>query len=317
MLKNEQNIIAEATKELVKPVYDDGLKPGVKATGKALGTILDCFNMLLAPLERAQLASVAKTEAFKRSLEMKYDEVPHEMKKEPDLKTVYQIADKLKYNLDNDTLRDMFENLLISSMMKKSVVLPSYINAVDMMSAKEAHLFKSIYDSIYKEEWKRETCYYFAHLHICDTGSHVSRFNKLFAMTSIAQKEEYSYPIINIDTSTMQFTAVEFRQCYSMLAKLELIESNSMFFTKTNSFEINSNITVYTHMNKQYLDILLDLEDVKEWIENDVRSSNKPLPRCYTINANACTSSSFGSELYEILRYNKPSRIVYNDYKIF
>jgi len=41
---------------------------------------------------RFQLASAAKTEAFRISLEKKYEQIPPEIRQEPDLKIAYQIT---------------------------------------------------------------------------------------------------------------------------------------------------------------------------------------------------------------------------------
>ena len=131
-------------KEVVKPVYEDIAQPAAKVTGKALSTVLNCFNLLLAPLERAQLSSAAKTEAFRKSLEEKYELIPSDKRQEPDLKVVYQIADKLKYNLDSDELRGLFENLLISSMTQGRAVHPLFVDVVDKMTTEDARIFNFV-----------------------------------------------------------------------------------------------------------------------------------------------------------------------------
>ena len=144
MLDNFAKPISDTTKELIKPIYDDVAHPSASAVGKALGTVTNCLNMLLAPLERAQLTSAAKTEAFRKSLEIKYQVIPEDRRQEPPLKIVYQIADKLKYNLDNDELRDLFENLLISSMTKGITIHPIFVDVIDKMMPEDARLFKFI-----------------------------------------------------------------------------------------------------------------------------------------------------------------------------
>jgi hypothetical protein len=154
MNNNKLNPIVDATKEIVKPAYEDVIQPTAKATGKALGTVMNCFNMLLAPLERAQLSSVAKTEAFRKSLEKKYETIPEDSRQEPALKTVYQIADKLKYNLESDELREMFENLLSASMDKRKIVHPIFIDIVDKMTSEDAVLFNEMCDDIFLREMK-------------------------------------------------------------------------------------------------------------------------------------------------------------------
>ena len=70
--------------------------------------------------------------------------MPSNLQQEPDLKIVYQIADKLKYNLDDEELREMFENLLISSMTKGKTVHPIFVDIVDKISVEDARFFKTI-----------------------------------------------------------------------------------------------------------------------------------------------------------------------------
>jgi len=98
-------IIGGVAQDIVKPVYEDAVQPAARVTGKALSTVLNCFNMLLAPLERAQLSSVAKTEAFRRSLEKKYNLISSEERREPDLKVIYQIADRHENRTDKSVQR--------------------------------------------------------------------------------------------------------------------------------------------------------------------------------------------------------------------
>ena len=144
MTEKALEIIGGVAQDIAKPVYEDAVQPAARVTGKALSTVLNCFNMLLAPLERAQLSSAAKTEAFRKSLEKKYNLISPEDRREPELKVVYQIADRLKYNLDSDELREMFENLLISSMMKERSVHPLFADVVDKMTFEDARLFEFI-----------------------------------------------------------------------------------------------------------------------------------------------------------------------------
>ena len=130
---------------LAKPVYEDAAQPAARAVGKTLGTVLNCFNMLLSPLERAQIASSAKTEAFRKNLERKYESIPQEDRKEPDFKIVYQIMDKMKYNLESDELREKFENLLVSSMIKERTVHPLFVDILDKITANDARLLEAFY----------------------------------------------------------------------------------------------------------------------------------------------------------------------------
>lgn len=85
---------------------------------------MDTLNLLWGPLERNQLISPDKKEIFLRNFKEKYDKIPPEKLRMTDLKIVWKIMDKIKYNLDSDELREMFENLLVSGMTKGKDVHP-------------------------------------------------------------------------------------------------------------------------------------------------------------------------------------------------
>jgi hypothetical protein len=163
-MDKEQSSVVEIAKEVVKPAYEDVVQPAARASGKALGTVMNCFNMLLAPLERAQLASEAKTEAFRKSLENKFEKIPIEKRQEPDLKTVYQISDKLKYSIDNDEFRDMFENLLISSMTHGRTAHPLFVDVIDKMTSNDAQLFKFLCNRTLEDSYNKHRGLYLIEL---------------------------------------------------------------------------------------------------------------------------------------------------------
>ncbi|MCL2397272.1 MAG: DUF4393 domain-containing protein [Defluviitaleaceae bacterium] len=133
----------EFGKELGRQAGED-FRPAMKSASQALTTVIDCVNLVLSPLRLANLVLGAQMDKVWRSLAEKYEKIPPEMCQEPDLKIVHQISDKLKYSLDSDELRDMFENLLISSMTKGRTVHPLFVDIIDKMTTEDAQLFKLI-----------------------------------------------------------------------------------------------------------------------------------------------------------------------------
>ena len=146
---NMKGELAKVTSELSKEVYHDLAHPTMSAIGEALGTVFNVFNLILAPLRRIQIASDEKTEAFKKRLCEKYEEIPSEKHIEPPAKIIYRIADTIKYNLEEEVL-ELFENLIISSLTKGKKVHPIYIDLLDNMTALDAQVFNLFG---FKTEW--------------------------------------------------------------------------------------------------------------------------------------------------------------------
>ena len=64
------------------------------------------------------------------------------------------VADTLKYNLDNDDLRVMFENLLISAMTKDKTVHPQFVDLINKMTPNDTLLFRDIAQLYKSWRWR-------------------------------------------------------------------------------------------------------------------------------------------------------------------
>ena len=136
-----------ANSEVAKEVYTDGLKPAVKNVGGVLGTFTGFFNnVVLYPMKKLNFIFEQKALQFQRELEEKYNRIPDEKKCEPDVSVLGPALEVLKYNLDNDEIRIMFENLIANNMnidMKK-LTHPRFVDIIKLMSHNDAVIFKNI-----------------------------------------------------------------------------------------------------------------------------------------------------------------------------
>ena len=141
------NPLEKLNSETIGKVYDDLAHPALQETGNALGTVFGMLNVLVAPLERWRLESKAKTERFKQDLAERYNKIPQEKVVEPSLNIVARSLEAIKYNLDEEQIRDYFLNLLASSMNadKASAVHPSFVNKALELSAHDANIFNELY----------------------------------------------------------------------------------------------------------------------------------------------------------------------------
>lgn len=95
------------------------VQPAAKASGQALGTLMNVFNLLLAPLERAHIRSQDKTDRLRKKLEDGADDIPLESRVEVPLDISGPALEAMKYTTDM-SLEDLFIALLLAAMNKET-----------------------------------------------------------------------------------------------------------------------------------------------------------------------------------------------------
>lgn len=135
---------ADLTKTVEK-TYDDALKKPLKSSSGVVTTVLDFFhNTVLYPLQKYNLYANNKLQNYADELQNKVQTIPYENLVSPRVNILGPAIDSLKYNLDEDYIKDMFTNILISDMdnRKQNKVLPSYIEIVKQLSKEDAEFLK-------------------------------------------------------------------------------------------------------------------------------------------------------------------------------
>ena len=106
-------------------------------------SIVDIFDTLLAPFQALKIYKDAKIKELKDGLEKKIKQIPEEdLKDGADLNVIGPALEALKYTFMNDELREMFENLLASSIDKRKCVFPSFADIIRQLNSDEAKLLK-------------------------------------------------------------------------------------------------------------------------------------------------------------------------------
>lgn len=103
----------------------------------ALSTVVGFFNnVVLYPVKKANLTFRYKLEAFEDDLKEKTKHIPPENLQVPPTMIAGPTLEALRYTYDEESLRNMFENLLAAAMdnRKSSFVHPSYVDAIRQMS---------------------------------------------------------------------------------------------------------------------------------------------------------------------------------------
>jgi len=142
---NDKEVVNSVT-SLVKaiPVYQDGLQPAVKEVGKALGTVAKTVNIALAPIS----ALVWGYDQIKDFVEIKVGEklkdIPEEKIITPDETIAGPLLESLKYTGHKEALKEMYANLLASSMNadKADNAHPSFVGIIKNMNMYEARIIQ-------------------------------------------------------------------------------------------------------------------------------------------------------------------------------
>lgn len=143
------------TLDLTNKVYDDGLSKPVKTISNGLNLCLSFLGAIVSPkmYEYIQSAEYRKREIDKK-LSQKYATIPEENRIDPRMKIMGPAVELLKYNLDEEHIKEIFINVMTSEMNseKQDRVLPSYIDIARQLSKKDAQTLKSIYQLFNKNK---------------------------------------------------------------------------------------------------------------------------------------------------------------------
>jgi len=276
---NEAELVtAIATKgiEVVgEKLYDDAVQPPAQAAGHALGTLMNVFNVLFAPLERAHIRSEAKTERLRRELEKGFEEIPEENRVEPPLEVVGPAMEVLKYVTD-ETLQDMFVKLLLSSMdsKKQPATHPAFVKIINELSPYDASLLKELFGNKYKIAAKAWGASQQVPVLLCKQGfdtaidASTSLDNllrlKLIKLNRI-EKDDFIAIIMEDKTSVDEFFAVLNKEigmldkAFAIDIKNELSADECSIKYELKSFLSQMNNTDSSQIDKTYLEVFHEL----------------------------------------------------------
>ncbi len=134
----------------------DAVADSTKETRDALdkntsGGINKFFELLKSTPVGIKIDSYIAERPYKLEQEMnkikeKYEKIPEKNQVEPSSYIALQTINNLNYALDEEHLREMFENLLISDMdsRKKEYVLPTYINMIQQLNKEDAKFLQDL-----------------------------------------------------------------------------------------------------------------------------------------------------------------------------
>ena len=138
----EDKLTDEVTR-LAPEVYKDLVKPAAQEVGVVAGR---SAKALLSPV-RAFLWSWERIEQLVvDGVNRRFEKIPEKQRKTPDPEIAVPLIQSLTYTAQNDTLREMYLNLLANSMnaaMDKNVH-PSFVDLIKQMNPLDAHVFEKL-----------------------------------------------------------------------------------------------------------------------------------------------------------------------------
>lgn len=139
--------LTDEVAKLAPEVYKDLVQPAAKEVGDVTGRSV---KALLSPV-RAFLWGWEKIEAIViDGVNKRLENIPSEKRKTPDPEIAVPLIQALSYTAQNETLREMYLNLLANSMnsaMDKDVH-PSFVELIKQMSSLDAKVFERLSSTV-------------------------------------------------------------------------------------------------------------------------------------------------------------------------
>lgn len=136
-----------SNKDILNKAYDDVVQPTAKNLGQAFGTLSSALNVFLAPVSWAVYGFKHIDDAVKSRLTEKLANTPIENLSEPESNIVVPAYEALRYSLDKEHLKEMYINLIASSMTndKKDKAHPAFIEVIKQLSPFDAEFLKNLF----------------------------------------------------------------------------------------------------------------------------------------------------------------------------
>jgi hypothetical protein len=212
---SEENKIrdaADAVKGIVEavPVYQDVVQPAAKEIGIALQTVAKTLHVVVSPAAAVHFGYEKLRDYLNTKLSEKLRHVPPERIKPPDLNVAVPALEGLTYSEDDD-LRELFTNLLASSMDEKTAqdAHPSFAQVIKQMSPDEARILKFISDDQRYYENGHPLIWVYIHLEGSDEReSYIPRFSTLAEDAGCKRPESFHAYLDNLQ----RLKLIEIRQ---------------------------------------------------------------------------------------------------------
>jgi len=132
--------LADEASKLAPEIYKDLAKPITQELGSVAGRTV---KALLSPIRGLLWGWERIEELIEIGINKRLEKVPEERRKTPDPEIAVPLVQALSYTAQNETLREMYLNLLANSMdiSKEKDVHPSFVEIIKQMNTLDAKVF--------------------------------------------------------------------------------------------------------------------------------------------------------------------------------
>ena len=129
---------------VLEKAYDDLAHPTAKSVGNTLSLVPRTIGVWLGKWEKWIINGEESIRLTAQAVERKAEKIPEEKLTEPEAFVAIPAIQQLSYCYDSEALRDMYANLLVSSMNKdkKPQVHPSFVDIIKQITPDEAKLLQ-------------------------------------------------------------------------------------------------------------------------------------------------------------------------------
>lgn len=262
--------------KLLGKIYDDLAQPGVQKVGKALGTVLDLTNTLVAPVWMLnEYVDHKKREVFKRNMENlrgKIDEIPEDKVCEAPPEIGVPIMEKLTY-VTNEQIRDAYTNLLTKASSSETAMLahPAFVGMVEKLSTDEAKVIQFLKGKNY-----------------------LVFLNYKFNLSGGGFEVEKNFA-----------TGLEFEVPLSYKENIDVYLDNlsNLGIIKSQGSQYKLNEELYSKVREKYLNFERSLDDKSEAIK--LAKNSPQIPEEFKKNFPQYTNWDFSKGFFEITHFGK------------
>lgn len=142
IIKQTVDSVTALTKAV--PIYQDAVQPFAKEAGKALGTVGKAVNVALAPISLAVWGYDKISNFLENIVAEKLEKVPEERISTPPPNVAGPAIEALKFTGHDETLQDLFANLIANSLDSKTVLEahPAFVDIIKNISSDEGLILK-------------------------------------------------------------------------------------------------------------------------------------------------------------------------------
>lgn len=138
--------IIDQSSGVLEKAYDDLAHPSAKSVGNTLSLVPRTIGVWLGKWEKWVINGEESIRLTGQAVQEKAAKIPEEKLTEPEAYVAIPAIQQLSYCYDSEELREMYANLLVSSMNadKKHHVHPSFVDIIKQLTPDEAKLLKRI-----------------------------------------------------------------------------------------------------------------------------------------------------------------------------